>query len=82
MVLAPELLPSTLSYLMLTLTLQFFKSLFTNSFHVKFGLPLPLLIIGPTYYPATNRFLRGPLLDMSKPYQMMLHKLPLDWCHP
>jgi hypothetical protein len=37
--------------------LQFFKSLFIDSSHVKFGFPLPLTITGLIYYLATNRCL-------------------------
>jgi hypothetical protein len=45
-ILAHELLASTLSYLMLAhLIHQFFKSLFTDSSHVKFGRPFPLFLL-------------------------------------
>jgi hypothetical protein len=66
-ILTHELLASTLSYLMLTLgdTSILQISLYRLLLCKVWSYPASLFITGPTYYPAMNRCLRGPLLDMS-----------------
>ena len=62
---------------------QSLRSLLIDSSQVSLVLPLPLFTLLTRFRtPLRHRHLRRPLLDMSKPSQLMLGKFLLNWCHP